>query len=187
MRLLLHICCGICASGLELYLKENKVFLEKITGFWYNPNIHPYPEYWKRQEGVKILLEKLGWPLHSSDNYPLEDWFGKISLDTDRCRLCWELRLRKTAESAGREGFSHFSTTLLISHHQDHNSIKEIGEKLARDYGVQFYSQDFRPFFYQGKDRAKQMGIYSQKYCGCLFSERERYAKIQDTRCRIQD
>jgi predicted adenine nucleotide alpha hydrolase (AANH) superfamily ATPase len=114
----------------------------------------------------------------------MEEYFTKIfSKDsreqaclfpTERCPLCWELRLSETANFAKSNGFDAFTTTLLISPYQDHKKVKEIGEKIAAEKGIQFYYQDFRPGFRDGQEQAKKENLYRQKYCGCVFSELER-------------
>ncbi|WP_461249056.1 epoxyqueuosine reductase QueH, partial [Treponema sp. R6D11] len=85
------------------------------------------------------------------------------------------MRLEKTASFAKQEGFSAFSTTLLVSPHQDHEEIKRSGEEMAEKYGVEFFYSDFRPHFREGQAQARAAGFYMQKYCGCVFSEEERY------------
>ena len=181
MKLLLHICCGPCA----LYpIKEllNKKF-DKVTGFFYNPNIHPPSEYKRRRDALLEAVSKTEFEIIYPE-YRMEEYFRKIFLDegrgqaclspTERCSLCWELRLSETANFAKGNGFDAFATTLLISPYQDHEKIKRIGEKIAGEKGVQFYYQDFRPGFKDGQEQAKKENLYRQKYCGCVFSELER-------------
>ena len=174
MKLLLHICCGPCA----LYpIKEllNKEF-DKVTGFFYNPNIHPPSEYKRRRDTLSEAASKTGFELIIPE-YKMEEYFRKVLAKEDspeRCSLCWELRLFETANFAKDNGFDAFTTTLLISPYQDHEKIKRIGEKIAGEKGVQFYYQDFRPGFKDGQEQAKKENLYRQKYCGCVFSELER-------------
>ena len=178
MKLLVHICCGPCA----LYpIKEllNEKF-DKITGFFYNPNIHPPSEYKRRRDALSEAAPKTGFEIIIPE-YRMEEYFRKVMLkegSSERCGLCWELRLSETADFAKDSGFDAFTTTLLISPYQDHEKIKRIGEKIAEEKGIQFYYQDFRPGFKDGQDQAKKENIYRQKYCGCVFSELER-AKIK--------
>ncbi|MCM8763175.1 MAG: epoxyqueuosine reductase QueH, partial [Candidatus Omnitrophica bacterium] len=82
-----------------------------------------------------------------------------------------------TAQQAKEGGFKYFSTTLLVSPYQDHNLLKKIGEDVAKEVGIEFYYEDFRPGFRQAHNRAKEQGIYCQKYCGCIYSEIERFNK----------
>ena len=95
----------------------------------------------------------------------------------NRCAFCYKIRLIKTANFAKEQNFDGFTTTLLISPYQKHELIKEIGEKIGADLGINFFYSDFRPGFYEGKNEARNLGLYSQKYCGCIFSEKERYLK----------
>ncbi len=175
MRILLHCCCAQCA----IYpLKRLRKKGHDVTGFWYNPNIHPFTEYRNRLEALRYLEGIEGFPVIYKDSYELEKYLKKVIDDLDnRCRNCYELRLFKTAEVARKEGFDRFSTTLLVSPYQKHSLINEVGEKVAKEIGVDFFYEDFRPGFYEGKNFAKENNIYRQKYCGCIFSERERYQK----------
>ena len=91
--------------------------------------------------------------------------------------LCWELRLKKTALFAKDNGYSFFSSTLLVSPYQDQDALKKIGEKIAVESGVAFYYEDFRPGFRKAHEDAKAQGFYCQKYCGCIYSEIERFHK----------
>jgi len=185
MRLLLHICCGPCALYPVKELLSKK--FDKITGFFYNPNIHPPSEYKKRKDALmqtagdgrdRPLLEVIVPP------YKMEEYFrfvfsnnagdGLKPSPAERCGLCWKLRLSETASFAKANGFDAFTTTLLVSPYQDHEKVKSIGEKIAAESGIQFYYQDFRPGFRDGQEQAKRENLYRQKYCGCVFSELER-------------
>ena len=95
----------------------------------------------------------------------------------NRCSLCYKIRLIKTANRAIQEGFDAFTTTLLVSPYQKHELIREIGVRIGKDLSINFVYLDFRPGFYEGKNEAKKLDLYSQKYCGCIFSEKERYLK----------
>lgn len=147
-----------------------------MTGYWYNPNIHPYTEYRNRLESLKKFADGSSFPIMYDESYELEKFLQGALKDLDnRCHNCYVLRLTKTAECAKEKGFDSFSSTLLISPYQKHKLIKEIGEKIAGEIGVSFYYKDLRPNFQEGKKIAKEKGLYSQKYCGCIFSEKERY------------
>lgn len=174
MKLLLHICCGPCALYPVKELLRGR--FDKITGFFYNPNIHPPSEYKRRKDALSEAFSKIGFEVISPD-YRMEDYFRAVFSKEDspgRCSLCWELRLSETAGFAKDNGFDAFTTTLLISPYQDHEKIKKIGEEIASKSGVQFYYQDFRPGFKDGQEQAKEENLYRQKYCGCVFSELER-------------
>jgi predicted adenine nucleotide alpha hydrolase (AANH) superfamily ATPase len=178
MKLLLHICCGPCALYpiKELLCKK----FEKITGFFYNPNIHPPSEYKKRRDALSEASAKIGFKVIIPE-YKMEEYFAKIfgrgtacRAPTERCPLCWELRLSETAKFAKDNGFDAFTTTLLISPYQDHKKIRKIGEAIAKEKAIGFYYEDFRPGFKDGQEEAKKENLYRQKYCGCVFSELER-------------
>lgn len=172
MKLLLHTCCAPCLIYPLERLKE-KGF--NVTGFFYNPNIHPFSEYKNRKQAVGSLKAEVIYPEYS----PL-DFFQEINkreINPGRCSLCWDLRLRKTAKCAKEKGFQYFSTTLLVSPYQDQDMLKDIGNKVAQKEGAEFYYEDFRPGFRAAHDKAKAEGIYCQKYCGCIYSEIERFAK----------
>jgi predicted adenine nucleotide alpha hydrolase (AANH) superfamily ATPase len=175
MRVLLHVCCANCAIHpfKTLSAEEHQVF-----GYWYNPNIHPFTEYQRRLDALKTLEQSKSLPVFYNDSYDLEKFLKVAILDVEnRCRFCYTIRLIKTASFAKEKNFDAFTTTLLISPYQKHELIKQIGEKIGGDLGIRFLYDDFRPGFYEGKNEATSMGLYSQKYCGCIFSEKERHLK----------
>ncbi|KPL01983.1 MAG: hypothetical protein AMJ90_07030 [candidate division Zixibacteria bacterium SM23_73_2] len=175
MRILLHCCCAQCAVFPLKRLKE-KGF--EVTGFWYNPNVHPFTEYRNRMEGLSYLERVVDLPVIYEDSYELEKYLKRVMDDLDkRCEHCYQLRLFRAAERAKKEGFDRFTTTLLVSPYQDHSLINQIGERAGKEMGIEFFYEDFRPGFYEGKNFAKEHNIYRQKYCGCVFSERDRYQK----------
>lgn len=176
MKVLLHICCGPCAIYCVNTLREKG---HSVEGFFYNPNIHPMAEYDKRRESVLVLSEKLNLPIHFHREYKFEDFFRKVTFHEEdkRCWICWQLRLKHTAEFASRNGYDAFTTTLLISPYQDQDKIRDIAAKLAEKYKVDFYYENFRKGFRESHTLSRQMGLYHQKYCGCIYSERERNAK----------
>ncbi len=177
MKLLLHVCCGPCALYPWQYLRQDKNI--ETAGFFYNPNVHPAAEYLARREGAERFARENGCRLFSGE-YDVENFFrqvcGKEEV-TERCPLCWELRLRRTARFAREQGFTAFSTTLLVSPYQDLEKIQEIGIRVAGEEKVDFYYQDFRPGFKSAHEQARESNFYLQKYCGCLYSERERLEK----------
>ncbi len=174
MKLLLHICCGPCALYPIRQLTNNK--FEKVVGFYYNPNIHPPSEYKRRRDALADAEKKLGLEV-ITPVYSMEEYFRKIASkegSSDRCRLCWELRLSETANFAKEHDFGAFTTTLLISPYQDHELVKELGETIASEKDIEFYYEDFRKGFRESQEDAKKTRMYRQKYCGCVFSEPER-------------
>jgi predicted adenine nucleotide alpha hydrolase (AANH) superfamily ATPase len=146
--------------------------------FWYNPNIHPYTEYRSRRDTLCVFaLEKM-LQLFTDDEYGLRSFIKNVSnieSSVDRCLFCYRTRLEKTARMAAEKSFDAFSTTLLISPYQNHDAIKEIGEQTANDFSVKFLYRDFRPRFHEGQKQARKAGYYMQKYCGCIYSEEERF------------
>jgi len=149
---------------------------DNITGFFYNPNIHPPSEYKRRRDTLCETALKIGFKVVIPE-YRMKDYFKRIFSKEDapeRCSICWEMRLSETASFAKTNGFDAFTTTLLISPYQDHEKIKRIGEEIANKNGIAFYYQDFRSGFRDGQEQAKRENLYRQKYCGCVFSELER-------------
>ena len=117
-------------------------------------------------------------PLTVRDEYDLEGYLsGAVQRLKDRCHYCYETRLRPAAQEAASQGYEIFGTTLMISPYQDQEALRRIGNQLAKEYGIEFYDQDLRAGFREGQRRARELGLYLQPYCGCIFSERDRYAK----------
>jgi epoxyqueuosine reductase len=170
--LLLHICCAPCLCWPHRALTGEGI---TFTGLWFNPAIQPYAEYSRRLGAVKSFANALPLKVIYQDEYPLEDTLR--ALMTERCAACYRLRLKRTARTAREQGFRAFSTTLLYSIHQQHELIREIGTAAGKLYNVEFAYRDFRPGWQQGREIAAAMGLYRQKYCGCIFSERDRYLK----------
>lgn len=174
MRLLLHICCGPCACYPIEVLREEGY---ELTGYFYNPNIHPYQEWLKRRQGVEQLAAAVDMPVIFDQKYDLEQYFHDIAFREERrCQMCYRLRLDQAAHIARKGKFDGFTTTLLVSPYQKHELIKEAGMDAAHRYGVEFVYRDFRPGFRNGQQKARDLELYRQQYCGCLYSEVERYA-----------
>lgn len=175
MDLLLHACCGPCSVYSTMVFGEEGL---RPTLFYSNPNIHPYREWVNRLDNLKILANERGLPLWVDDEYEMESFLREaLTLGKDRCLYCYRTRLERTAQRAKDEGFNAFSTTLLISPYQRHDQLRSIGEELGEEYGVDFLYRDLRPGFRQSQETAKVMGLYRQGYCGCIFSEMERYRR----------
>lgn len=180
MSMLLHSCCGPCAAYTTSYLLERGY---APTLYFYNPNIHPYQEYQKRLEGLNQLAAIRNLPVIVEPGYPLEDFLGQIAPNPEfgkRCVLCYRIRLEKTAEKAKELGMEAFSTTLLISPYQNREQICAIGQELAAKYRLRFIDEDYRPGFRQSQVMAKEYGLYRQGYCGCIYSEKDRYYKSKE-------
>lgn len=189
MKILLHICCSNCAIYPFKLLKEEG---HDFTGFWFNPNIHPLEEYSSRLDSLKILANKENIDVIYNEAYTPKDYFSLLDMDSDgssvpedidtppfpeRCRSCYRLRLERTAVYAKDHGFEAFSTTLFISPYQDFQGIIEKGNMLAEKYGLTFHLKDYRPYFRDAMAEAKDLELYRQKYCGCIFSKNEREKK----------
>ena len=169
--LLLHICCAPCLAWPQQALSGEAL---PFTGFWYNPNIQPYTEYRARLGAVMSYAAQKQLDVVYHDEYPLEQMLEDLA--RERCRACYRIRLERTAQFAREQGYRAFSTTLLYSIYQQHDLIRELGEAAGKKHGVEFYYRDFRPGWARGWEIAREMGLYRQKYCGCIFSERDRYA-----------
>lgn len=173
MKLLLHACCGPCACYPTKVLAEQGV---DFTILYYNPNIHPYKEFKRRLSALRELAEKQDYRLIIDKTYPLEECVkGMLEEPVVRCAFCYRMRLRYTAKYAADHGFTAFSTTLLYSPYQKHELIVQAAKAAAEEFGVAFYYQDWRPFYQEGVDISLALGLYRQPYCGCVFSERDRY------------
>jgi len=175
MRILLHVCCGPCA----LYpLNTLRAAGHDLTGFFYNHNIHPYKEYTRRLDAALQMAEQEAMPLILRDEYDLEVFLANVAAaPKKRCSYCYASRLRATAKEATERGFEAFSASLLYSRYQKHDEIRELGEQIGREYSVPFFYQDFRPGWQEGIRLSKELGLYRQQYCGCVYSEKERYQK----------
>lgn len=173
MKILLHTCCGPCSIYPIEYLKEKGM---EIQGYYYNPNIHPYTEYVKRRDTLLEYAAGMGIPIICEENYPMEEFIRKVvHRESERCSECYAMRLEETAKAAKKGGFDSFTTTLLVSPYQKHEMIREIGEEYSQKYGVPFYYVDFRPGYRKATARSRELGMYRQKFCGCIYSEKERY------------
>jgi predicted adenine nucleotide alpha hydrolase (AANH) superfamily ATPase len=175
MKLLLHTCCGPCYLGVWEDLKNKDV---SATAYYYNPNIYPKEEFEKRFENLQIAAKHKSKVIvadYNNESYEaalntLDPCLVTSNNHSERCLECYRLRLEKTAKYAKENGFDTFSTTLLVSPYQNHDVIKQMGERIARTYSMEFYYMDWRPYFRKGQDEAKVILIYRQKYCGCRFS-----------------
>ena len=179
MKILLHICCGPCAVyPFEKLISEG----HEVTGYWYNPNIHPCKEYKARLSSLKEFQKLKGYDIVYLDSYGLVEYLQKVMPDLDhRCIHCYDLRLTQTAMYAKENGFDAFASTLFVSPYQNQDWMRDVGFRIQDSLGVKFLDIDFTPGFREGKQKAYDMGLYMQKYCGCIFSEMERYCKKKRT------
>jgi predicted adenine nucleotide alpha hydrolase (AANH) superfamily ATPase len=175
MKIVLHACCGPCTVYPLEQLRRKGM---EVQGFFYNPNIHPFQEFKRRLAALDDLALQMHCKVEAVREYGLRDYLRRVVFHEDsRCGICYEMRLARTAEYAARTGADAFTTTLLYSKYQNHKQICRLAEQLSRQYDVSFYYQDFRTGWQEGIDRSIEMGLYRQPYCGCIYSEQERYDK----------
>ncbi|MGA1819526.1 MAG: epoxyqueuosine reductase QueH [Thermoplasmatota archaeon] len=190
MKVLLQTCCGPCLTGSRIPFEEEGM---DVTGLWFNPNIHPWTEYDRRLQTLQRYVYLEPMEMIYLDEYPLystlfgminsaaavEEWAGPgmtAPQRAGRCDFCYRLRLGRAAEEAKRKDYDGYSTTLLISKHQDHDIIRRIGEEIGSETGIDFIYMDLRKYWKESLRRSKGRRMYRQPYCGCIFSEQERYA-----------
>ena len=173
MKVLLHICCAPCT----IYsLKTLRAESRDVVGFFYNHNIHPYQEYRRRFDTLKAYADQAALKVIYQDAYDLETFLQNVAFrENDRCRYCYYSRLKYAAIVARRGKFDAFTTTLLYSKFQKHDLIRSIGESLGEEYGIPFLYRDFREGWKEGIAVSKALNMYRQQYCGCIYSEKERY------------
>ena len=175
MNTLMHICCAPCANQPIAVLRADGF---DVAGFWYNPNIHPFTEYRARRNCLREYAQQIDLKLIEQNDYALRPFVREVVEDLEnRCGKCYQMRLFETARQAKELGFESFTSSLFISPYQNHDLMRETAERAAKEYGVTFLYRDFRPYFRQGQETARELGFYMQKYCGCVFSEEERYLK----------
>ena len=173
---LLHTCCGPCAIYTVKRLREGGL---DVAGFWYNPNIHPFCEHEARLEAMRTFAQSANMSLIVAEGYDMIDYFrAVVGHEGERCGHCFRLRLSRTAASARERGFDAFTTTLLISPYQKHGLLCEVGEEVAKEQDVRFHYEDFRDGFRESQRLSRELELYHQGYCGCVYSEWERYGKV---------
>lgn len=173
MKTLLHVCCANCAIYPVKILRERG---DEVTGYFFNHNIHPYQEFRRRLDTVNEYAGQVALPMVIDDTYALDDFLANVAGNpAQRCTYCYQSRLVATARTAAELGFDSFSSSLLYSRYQQHEVIRACGEALGQRYGVEFVYEDFRAGWQAGIVESKAMGLYRQQYCGCIYSERDRY------------
>lgn len=173
MKILLHICCSVCASCCVERLRQQG---HQVYGYFYNPNIQPQEEYLVRLKETKNLARIQNFPLIVGD-YDVDNWFARIKgLEGEpekgkRCKVCFAMRLKTAAKIAKDRSFDAFSTTLTISPHKDSQVINEIGQNVGEGL---FLIRDFKKQngFKRAQQLASQFHLYRQNYCGCIYSIR---------------
>ena len=201
MKLLLHICCGPCACYPLKKLREDGI---EPVGYFFNPNIHPYQEWDRRLQTAKEFAEKSHMKLETNDQFLLRDFLRRAlaaeneeviptastqeealrfteayeRIKMNRCRMCYTWRLEEAARYASEHGFDAFTSTLFYSIYQQHDLMRELARHFAKTYGIHFYYVDFRSGWQEGIDISLELGLYRQGYCGCVFSEEERYSRV---------
>ncbi len=173
MKLLLHTCCGPCAIYPVRVLREEGM---EVHGFFYRHNIHPFTECQKREDTLKQYAGTIQLPVIYQTGYDLEGFLrGAVYRESSRCETCYLSRLKATVQLARDNGFDAFSSTLLYSRFQQHDRIRAIGESLAGKTGIPFIYRDFRVGWKDGITESKRLNMYRQQYCGCIYSEKDRY------------
>lgn len=186
MKLLMHTCCAPCSVYCIESLRNEGI--EPVL-YWYNPNIHPYMEYKTRRETLKEYAKSININVIFEEEYGLKDFCKNVINNLDnRCSdYCYKIRLEQTVRYAKENGYDSFTSTLFVSPYQRHDEIKKICEELSQKYEIEFIYRDFREGFRKGQEKAKEHGLYMQKYCGCVFSEEERYSKQIEREKKCQD
>ena len=177
-EMLLHMCCGPCSCYPVKHLRE--LGIEPI-GYFFNPNIHPYKEWEHRLNTAKEFADKVNMKIIVDDNYLLRPFLQKALVaekePNGRCHMCYTWRLEQTAAFAKANGFGQFSSTLFVSIYQQHDLMKQVAAQMAQKYSVDFFYDDFRIGWQEGIDISHDLELYRQPYCGCIFSEEDRYSK----------
>ena len=182
INILLHTCCAPCTIYPVEHLKA-KGF--DVKGYFFNPNIHPYTEFVRRKDTLEKYAEESGLSMIFDDSYYLEEFLqGVVNKESRRCEFCYAMRLDQAAQAAKEGRYDCFSTTLLVSPYQKHELIREIGHLTGDKFGIPFYYVDFRKGYRDAAARSRAMGMYRQQYCGCIYSEKERYLKVKKREAR---
>lgn len=173
MKIMLHICCAPCSIYPINILREDGF---DIMGFFYRNNIHPFTECVKRQETLESYAEMIDLRVIYQEGYDLNGFLQNIVFrESKRCSYCYHERLKSTALIAKRGKFDYFTSTLLYSKFQKHDMVKSIGESVGKAVGIPFYYHDFRKGWKLGVEESKRLELYRQNYCGCIYSEKERF------------
>ncbi len=170
--LLLHVCCGPCATS----VLERLAPRFRVTALWFNPNIQPREEHDRRLDSARKVARSMGVPLVEA-HAGSDDWLDRVrGLEGEpeggaRCDVCFRYRLEIVAELAAQLGFDRFASTLTVSPHKAARRVHPIGEELARATELPFLAEDFKKQggFQRTVELSRELGLYRQMYCGCLF------------------
>jgi len=175
MNILLHQCCGPCSVYPVEILKGMG---HSIAGYWFNPNIHPVTEYFKRFETLAQFNREENIPLFADNVYGVQEFTKNVAQDiANRCAYCYAVRLEAAAKKAKEEGFHAFTSTLFYSRYQNHELMKKIAQEISMRFAIDFFYHDFREGWQKGIDCSKERNMYRQPYCGCIYSEEDRYIR----------
>ena len=175
MKVLLHICCAPCAIYPLKVLRSEGY---EVMGFFYNRNIHPFQECRRREDALKTYAEQVDLSVIYQDGYDMETFLQSVVFrEEERCTYCYHDRLKTAAIIARRGKFDYFTSTLLQSKFQKHDMICSIGGSVGKSYGIPFLYRDFREGWKEGIETSKRLNMYRQQYCGCIYSEKERFYK----------
>jgi predicted adenine nucleotide alpha hydrolase (AANH) superfamily ATPase len=167
------MCCAPCTIYPLQVLEDEGC---RVFGFFFNPNIHPYQEYRRRMTTVGEFAGHVGLEVIYRNEYDVVSFLRQVAFrESQRCRFCYHLRLEATARLAKKSRMDGFTSTLLYSKRQDHQSIIQMGEEIGRSCGIPFIYRDFRAGWQEGIQKSKELNLYRQQYCGCIYSEQERF------------
>lgn len=174
-QLLLHLCCAPCSS----YVIDLLAAYFELTLYFYDPNIHPYEEYEKRRDEAKTHADKEGIRFVEGP-YDVERWHEvtrgheKDPEKGERCRLCYDMRLREAARFAVESKCEYFTSVLSVSPHKDAGKINDTGFSVSAEMDIHYLPADFKKKegFKKSMDNAREKGFYRQDYCGCVYSRR---------------
>lgn len=182
-KVLMHVCCAPCFITIQEDIQENGMLIDgkreevDLTAYWYNPNIHPKVEYERRKEAFINFCEIRKVKNVICDEYDMTGFIkdaveqvGENKKYNIRCKYCYYRRLENVFKYASENGYDIVSTTLTRSPFQNHEVINLVADELSKKYNVKYVYSDYRHTYYEGQKKAREMGLYMQKYCGCVFS-----------------
>ena len=182
--MLVHSCCGPCTIYPLSVLRQEY----EVSAFFFNPNIHPYQEFNRRRDTFLNFCGRENVQVVGESSYGLREYLRRVVNNEERkCSICYSWRLEETAKTASAFNFECFSSTLLYSRFQNHEQLKHVGFELEASYGVRFAYHDFRIGWQEGIDSSREQQMYRQPYCGCIYSEQERYDRSLRKKNKAED